>query len=380
MNQQPFNIILWVVLGAIVACGIMSIFWRRTSTRLRAEADRRAKLFRAAQQIGDSLDMEALYLAIHRSVEQMMPCDAICISLLHPDEQLLEDAYLVDREGRWPGTRYPMGSGIVSYTIMSGRSLRIDDFTEDWVLKTGAQFFGNTETRVRSVLMVLMRRGSRVVGVLSAQARRPNAYSDADLETLELLSANAAIAIEHARLFEKTRQLAISDSLTGAFNRRHFFDVAEYEWNAALNNGHAISAMMIDVDHFKRINDTHGHMIGDDVLRAMVSTCRQTIRSSDIIGRYGGEEFAVLLPRTATHEAYQVAERLRQAIAAIQIETTTAPIQVTVSIGVASNADARPGGLLDHLLDAADQALYTAKREGRNRVCISTISAQAINE
>jgi diguanylate cyclase (GGDEF)-like protein len=356
-----------VALGAIVTLGVLGVVWQRRYRRIRDEAERRTLLFHAAQQIGDSLDLEELYTAIHRAVARMMPCDALVISLLDAECQELEDVYLFDKEGRWPGTRYPAGTGIVGYTINSGASVRIDDFTDEVVATTGAQFFGNTETRVRSLMMVLMRRGTQVVGVLSAQAKLPHTYTSADLEILELLSANAAIAIENARLFAETRRLAITDGLTGVYNRRHFFELAEHEWTRAIRYKREVAVMMIDADHFKRVNDTLGHMIGDEVLRAIALRCGDTIRAIDVMGRYGGEEFAVLLPETSLEQAQQVAERLRLYIAATPIITNAGPLTMTVSIGVAS-CGGQAHLSLDQLLDRADQALYMAKRQGRNMV------------
>lgn len=369
MGRKLIEDIGWAALGATLTLGIFGVAWQQRYRRVRDEAERRTMLFHAAQQIGDTLDQEELYSAIHRAVARMMRCDAFVISILDSERQELEDVYLFDKDGRWKGTRYPVGMGIVGHTIASGASLRIDDFTDEVIAATGAQFFGNVETKVRSILMVLMRRGTRVVGVLSAQAAPAHAYTAADLEILELLSANAAIAIENARLFAETRRLAITDGLTGVFNRRHFFELAEHEWNRAVRYPAPIAAMMIDADYFKRINDTFGHMIGDEVLRAIAVRCGETIRTIDVMGRFGGEEFAVLLPETTLEQARQAAERLRQYVAATPIITEAGSLPLTVSIGVASR-ETHAELTLDQLLDRADQALYMAKRQGRNRVCL----------
>ena len=170
MSRKLIRDIGRVALGSLLTLGIFGIAWQRRYRRIRDDAERRTILFHAAQQIGDSLDLEELYAAIHRAVARMMPCDALVISLLDAERQELEDVYLFDKDGRWPGTRYPADTGIVGYTIANGASLRIDDLTDEVVAATGAQFFGSVEKRVRSILMVLMRRGTRVVGVLSAQA------------------------------------------------------------------------------------------------------------------------------------------------------------------------------------------------------------------
>ncbi|MGB0127971.1 MAG: CHASE domain-containing protein [Rhodocyclaceae bacterium] len=173
---------------------------------------------------------------------------------------------------------------------------------------------------------------------------------------------------ERRRLQADLERQARTDSLTGVNNRRHFLELAEAEINRAVRYGSALSVLMIDIDFFKAVNDTYGHAAGDQVLCRLTDICRAGLRETDPIGRMGGEEFAVLLPETDLAGAYDVAERLRGAIAATSVNQAEGlALRFTVSIGVASfvDRDASVGGLLR----AADDALYMAKRGGRNRVC-----------
>lgn len=165
---------------------------------------------------------------------------------------------------------------------------------------------------------------------------------------------------------ERLRRLSITDPLTGAFNRRHFFEVAEQEVTRARRYGRPIGLLALDIDHFKRINDTHGHAVGDEALRLFTESCRGILRTNDLLGRMGGEEFAVLLPETDTDGARLVAERIRRRTAELAVPAGTATVRVTVSIGIAScQAGERS---VDAMLSCADEALYLAKAAGRNRV------------
>lgn len=159
--------------------------------------------------------------------------------------------------------------------------------------------------------------------------------------------------------------LATTDGLTGVFNRRHFLAVAEAEWKRFLRYHRPVSMLMIDVDHFKSINDRYGHDVGDRVLARIAAICQEHVRTSDILGRLGGEEFGLLLPETPETDAANLAERLRMSIGALCLDTPDGAITATVSIGI---SQARDGADTAVLLKQADMALYEAKRSGRNCV------------
>ena len=181
---------------------------------------------------------------------------------------------------------------------------------------------------------------------------------------------------ERVSLFEQARELASKDDLTGLFNRRHFFELTAKELERSRRYHTPAAMVFMDVDHFKIVNDTYGHRMGDAVLRGVADACKLTLRDNDLMGRFGGEEFAVLLPHTPLPEAMAVAERLRVAVEslAVRIDPGDKTVGVTVSVGVAEFGEA--GGAadtLDAVLERADQALYAAKEAGRNRVVASPI-------
>jgi diguanylate cyclase (GGDEF)-like protein/PAS domain S-box-containing protein len=165
------------------------------------------------------------------------------------------------------------------------------------------------------------------------------------------------------------KQLLTTDHLTGARNRAHFFEVAERECLRAIRFGQPLSVIMLDVDHFKHVNDRHGHPAGDETLKTLAQACSRLIRNSDVFARVGGEEFAVLLPATDLQSAAETAEKLRACVAATEIRAANATLQCTISLGCAAlNAEARD---IPTLLAAADAALYKAKHSGRNRVVVA---------
>ena len=171
------------------------------------------------------------------------------------------------------------------------------------------------------------------------------------------------LAIAHAR----AQELARTDELTGLHNRRMFVELAGQSMHQANRYGRPASAIMLDVDNFKTINDTHGHAAGDDVLRALAGIIvRAAVRASDVAGRLGGEEFAIFLPETALDDAAALAERLRIAVKASSVPTADGAIRFTACFGVAERAPA--GESLDQLLARADAALYQAKHDGRDCV------------
>lgn len=179
-----------------------------------------------------------------------------------------------------------------------------------------------------------------------------------------LLSAMVDIT-DQKEVQERLRDLAIHDTLTGIYNRRYLEEVVRKEVDRAQRYTRPLSVAMVDADHFKRINDTHGHQVGDEVLRAVSERCQKALRSNDVLARYGGEEFVMVFPETSLGDARTVAERVRVAVGEVPITVGDRALAVTVSIGLATLGQEQD---FSTLLERADHALYTAKQSGRNRV------------
>jgi len=188
----------------------------------------------------------------------------------------------------------------------------------------------------------------------------------------ELARKNVDLNVEIARrqqLEEDLRRLATTDALTNVPNRRHFMETTENESRRFHRYGHPLSLILFDIDHFKQVNDTHGHAAGDKVLSRLSQACTTALRDQDVIGRLGGEEFAVLLPETDLAAAAAVAERLRETVERVSPGWSGGEFVVTISIGVTAwEAD---DATIEPVLHRADGALYEAKRQGRNRVAMA---------
>lgn len=186
---------------------------------------------------------------------------------------------------------------------------------------------------------------------------------------------------EQKKLENSLREMATTDGLTGVFNRRHYLSLSEKDCRRVRRYGFPLSLIMFDIDHFKKVNDTYGHAAGDQVLIETCNIAQQQLRDSDILGRIGGEEFAITLVECDQDQALRVAERLRKAFAKGGVESSCGEVRFTVSLGVAQVA---PGEDLASLMRRADAALYEAKETGRNRVCLAkppeSISSEGVCE
>jgi two-component system, cell cycle response regulator len=226
-----------------------------------------------------------------------------------------------------------------------------------------------------SIAMVPMRRGERLLGALLLGSRDPQRYLlGLDTYFLERLAAITAVCIENALNLRRLRELGLTDALTGLRNRRYFDEQLPLECVRAHREGSALACLFVDIDHFKSINDIHGHPAGDRVIREVAQRIASHVRPFDMLARYGGEEFVVLLARMDAGAVLEVAERIRAAVAGRPVTFDEGlEVGVTVSLGAAvcplisgGSDDALAAGR--SIIDAADQALLQAKQAGRNRV------------
>jgi diguanylate cyclase (GGDEF)-like protein len=252
-------------------------------------------------------------------------------------------------------------------TISEGRSVLVPDLQMEPALLS---FLQNNEKRkiTRSALIAPLVLDQEVLGALSLTASLPAVFFEADLHLLTSFAATATTAIHNAILYTETQNLATTDPLTGQLNRRTFFELAQREIERFQRFGHPLSWIMFDIDWFKQVNDSYGHAAGDQVLIAIAERCCRVIRHVDIFGRYGGDEFVILLPETDHHRAREIAERIRTSISESEISTDAGPIFVSISIGITQATSATANiGLLHN---KADQALYRSKRAGRNTITV----------
>ncbi|MBI4373010.1 MAG: sensor domain-containing diguanylate cyclase [Candidatus Omnitrophica bacterium] len=213
--------------------------------------------------------------------------------------------------------------------------------------------------------------GQQLIGVLAIEGGSEN-----DFQKFEVLASQLALQVKKVRLFETVKETSIVDGLTQVFVRRHFLERFREELNRSIRYHFPLSVLMVDVDHFKSYNDKFGHLVGDKTLREAAQIIRENVRRVDVIGRYGGEEFLIIAPEIEKKQALELAERVRSAVAKKHFSSYDEETQVTVSIGVSSfPEDLEVKKIKDFseefvtsLIQKADQALYRAKEEGRNRV------------
>jgi diguanylate cyclase (GGDEF)-like protein len=223
---------------------------------------------------------------------------------------------------------------------------------------------------ISSMIIAPLILSGRTLGAVSLDSYRRNAFTETDLQLLVTFAATATTAIQNALLYTEVQKQAITDPLTGIYNRRGFFELGRREVERAHRFGRPLSAMMIDIDLFKQINDTQGHLIGDQVLAGVASIIEHELRQVDLPGRYGGDEFIALLPETDLDHAFQAAERLRQSLSRGPYQTENQVVRITASIGLAQLEHS--GDSLETLIERADQALYAAKQAGRNQTVQET--------
>jgi len=205
--------------------------------------------------------------------------------------------------------------------------------------------------------------GQRNIGHLVASSVKEN-----EREKFSILAHQFMLGIKRAHLYEKVQELAITDSLTGVFKRRYYIERLNEEIERSKRFNLSFSLLMVDVDHFKEQNDHYGHLVGDAIIKEVSRAIKENIRQIDLLGRYGGEEFSIILTETAKAEAKFVSERIRQSIEDRRIRVYDEDLKVTISIGMSSYPS--DAGDADSLIEKSDEALYKAKNAGRNQVCV----------
>ncbi len=321
-------------------------------------------LYDLARTITSTLDLHEVLSRITDVVPTRLNVPKFSIMLLN-GEGLLEVLKAWPANVGSEGLTFAIGEGICGRAAETRKGVYVPDLEADQLFKVRG---GAGEKGRGSLLAVPMVHGGELLGVLNFERFEKLNFAADEIEFFTAVGDQAAMAVQNARLHEQTVALSVTDPLTGIPNRRHLFGQLEAELNRANRFGTQLSMLMIDIDHFKLLNDTAGHRAGDDVLRQVCAILKKSVRKVDTLARYGGEEFVLLLPQVPRQEAIEVAEKLRAAVADAPLEhgKTQPTGRVTISVGVASlPVDATEQ---TRLIDCADAALYASKRGGRNRV------------
>ena len=221
-------------------------------------------------------------------------------------------------------------------------------------------------SKIQSALAIPLLEGKELAGMFILLSKKIQAFPAKQMRLFETITSQLSLILQNVKMYEETKALSLVDDLTSIYNRRFFYLAANKESERAKRYAKALSLILIDIDHFKRINDRYGHVVGDEVLQKVTHTIQKDLRTGDIFSRYGGEEFLILLPETSGEVAVKVAERIRESISNLPLICNTEENHITLSIGVTQLTSKRD--TVQALISAADEALYQAKQKGRNRV------------
>ena len=329
------------------------------------EAKRRAdtseKLRKASLAVAEKLEMDQTVSHILDQLRQVVPYDSASVQLIQGNELVIVDGRGWDNPKDVRGMRFVIpGNNPNSVVIQTGKPYQLPE-----VWKVYEQFNHPPHNHIRSWLGVPLIVQEKVIGLLAIDSSEPNHFRDKDIQTATEFSNQVAVALENARIYQESQTQAITDVLTGVYNRRGIFQLGEFEFQRSRRISRPFCILMMDIDHFKQVNDQYGHSAGDQVLHEFAKRNSGNLRTTDLIGRYGGEEFMVLLPETSLEAARAIAERMRMAIMNFPFDTEKTGLRITSSFGA---AEAEGNDTFLDLIEKADAALYQAKRNGRNCV------------
>ncbi|MBK8783216.1 MAG: diguanylate cyclase [Anaerolineales bacterium] len=330
-------------------------------------ADTSESLRKASVAVTEMLELDEAVNEILDQLNQVVPYDSASVQILDGSDLQIIGGQGWDNMDNVIGIRFHIpGDNPNSVVIETGKPYHLP---ETW--KVYENFKSPPHDHIRSWLGVPLIAQDKTIGLLAIDSSEANHFSEENINIATEFANQVAVVLENARLYKETQTQAITDALTGIFNRRGLLQQGDFELRRARRINRPFCAMIFDIDHFKRINDHYGHKVGDEVLQKLAERCQKTSRTVDLISRYGGEEFVILLPETNLESAARVAERLRQFIMNEPFETYAGALRVTISLGV---AEAKEADTLHTLIERADVALYKAKNAGRNRVMLNELN------
>ena len=314
-------------------------------------------LFEIGKAIGSDEDLSSLLSHISQLICKLLDACACSVMLLDASgRQLFTKAAHGLAEGRIGKVSFRVGQGVAGWVVESGKPALIDNVASD----SRFVLVASSATNIVSMACVPLIARNHRVGVLSATSARASAFTSEDIDLLQFVAKTIALDVENMRL----RKVAVTDPLTSTYNREFLQQRLPVELEISRQLKTPLSIAMVDVDHFKSINDRFGHEVGDQVLSEVANRLRRAIRQDDLLVRYGGEEFLVLLPNADTNCASQIGERMRAELTEqIPAEGTSIPVKISVGI-----AQRMPGDQVTTLMKRADSALYAAKNLGRDRI------------
>jgi diguanylate cyclase (GGDEF)-like protein/PAS domain S-box-containing protein len=355
-------------------------------------------LYEASLEINTLSDISTLLYSIIRRACELLKIRSGALYLFRRDDETLEVVGIHRLPKKWVGIKIRQDEGLAGRVVQTKKPITVEDY-QNWE----GQLDAFRDSRARRVLGIPLIIRDQITGVIVLLDKQVGSFSDNDIRLMSLFADKAAIAIENARLFSavqqelaekihteedlrsanqilqfqleaieqlqtELREQAIRDPLTGLYNRRYLDETLKRELARAVRENYPISFVMIDIDYFKKINDTFGHGTGDMVLQKLATQLLGQTRIVDIVCRYGGEEFLIILPNTAVAIAFQIAERWRKSFMGMTMPLEYSGAQTTISCGISEFP--LNGKTVEELISTADKAMYHAKATGRNRVVV----------
>jgi diguanylate cyclase (GGDEF)-like protein len=322
-----------------------------------------------AKALTSSLDLDSILQTIMEKMAEYFRPDTWSLLMVDEGHDELYFAIAVgDKAEVLKNVRLKMGEGIAGWVAKNGEARVVPDVRTD-------PFFASrvdeaTKWETRSVICVPLRSKLRVLGVIQLVNVDMSQFTDAELFFLQALSDYAAIAIENARWVEKIQELTITDDCTGLYNARHLYKTLEAEVYRSARFGYEFSVLFLDLDHFKKVNDTHGHLIGSKLLAEIGYSIKSHLRLIDYAFRYGGDEFVVLLPQTGKESALVVARRIRDVFrSALFCREENLNLNVRASMGVATYPEDAKSA--HEIIRQADEMMYMVKNSTRDNISVA---------
>ena len=339
----------------------------RTVLRERERARRLGLLNELGQKASAVLNPKELLPDICQQAQSAFGYEMAHIAILNLDRNELVVEAEAGYGGELLGRRIALGEGVAGAAAQSGKPVVAGFGSSDAVympLRPG----------VRSGLSVPLKIDDEVLGVFSLESRREHAFPPDDILTTQTLAQQLALALHTARTYQAAFEQAITDGLTGLKTHRYFMEAVEREWRRSTRSGQNFSVIMLDLDQFKEVNDRYGHMQGDRVLRAVANVLSDSVRQSNVVARYGGDEFSILMPEATTAQAEPFAERMR---ANIENDPLLKTHGITASVGIGTFPEHGP--TMQEVLRVADAGMYLAKYQNGNRVRVGPLASVTMN-
>ncbi len=336
-------------------------------SRLERNQDDYHRLTEASKELAKTLERDEVLRVSLETSHTIIPYDLGAIVLFRPEERAYEVVAVWPPESGMQGATFFGENNLVDWVVRKNQALTYPDFAN--LPKRPTIFHPNEKLdNVASLLIVPLNVQAKTEGALVLIHGEARAFTDDHQHIFEILANQIAGSLENARMIRKLENMAISDGLTGLHNKRYFNERMDEILSRAERYEQKLSLMMMDLDHFKKINDTYGHPVGDLVLREVSKTLRNSLRKIDLLARYGGEEFVLILDSTAGDQALLKAEELREAVADLAFDTDLGSFHAHMSVGIAVFPD--DSRHKEELLEKADVALYQSKKAGRNRTTL----------